>query len=51
VTKLGEPIYTKFCQAFDALNIASKEQNLKELKVGGFLTEYGALSGTKKSAE
>lgn len=51
VTKLGEPVYTKVCQVFDALEVASKEQNLKDLKIGGFMTEYGALSGTVKSAE
>ena len=42
---------TNFCKGFDALQVASKEQNLQSLGVGGFLTEYGALSGTKKSAE
>lgn len=50
VTKLGEPKSTQFCQVFDALTVASKEANLKKLRVGGFLTEYGALSGTAKSA-
>jgi len=50
VTPLGEPRSTKFCQGFDGLQLASKEQNIKDLKIGGFLTEYGALSGTVKSA-
>ena len=38
VTKLGEPVSTPFCQGFDALQIASKEQNLIQMKTGGFLT-------------
>ena len=33
------------------LQIASKEQNVNSLKIGGFLTEFGALSDSLKSAE
>lgn len=50
VTPMGEPVSTQFCQGFDALQVASKEQNLRTMGVGGFLSEYGALSGTPKSA-
>lgn len=51
VTPLGEPVSTEFCRVFDTLQVATKEQNIKDMKIGGFMTEYGALSGTVKSAE
>lgn len=38
VTPKGEPVSTQFCKGFDTLQVASKEQNLRDLKVGGFLT-------------
>lgn len=31
--------------------MASKEQNINTLKTGGFLTEFGALSNSPKSAK
>ena len=51
MTKLGEPINNKVCNAFDQLEVASKELNAQALKVGAFMTEYGALSNSHKSAE
>ena len=51
VTSLGEPKSTKLCQLFDTLQVASKEQNIISMKTGGFLTEFGALSNSVKSAE
>ena len=50
VTSEGEPKSAKFCKTFDELSVAGKEQNIKSLKIGGILSEYGALSGTAKSA-
>jgi hypothetical protein len=50
VTKLGEPVSPKFCSTFDQLQIASKELNAKQMRVGAFMTEFGALSDSKKSA-
>jgi endoglycosylceramidase len=46
VSKLGEPVSPAVCQGFDTLEVESKEQNIRKLKTGGFMTEYGALSGT-----
>lgn len=51
VTPLGEPVSTKFCSIFDQLEVASKELNAQSMKVGAFMTEYGALSNSQKSAE
>lgn len=50
VTPLGEPKSSEFCRIFDQLQIASKEINTKKMRVGGMLTEFGALSDSKKSA-
>lgn len=38
------------CQAWDQLQIGAKENTAKKLRVGAFLTEFGALSNTQKSA-
>ena len=50
VSQTGEPTSRKFCSVFDQLEVASKEKNVQDLKVGGFMTEFGALSDTDKSA-
>lgn len=51
VSKLGEPVSPAVCKVFDTLEVESKEQNIRQLKIGGMMTEYGALSGTIRSAE
>jgi endoglycosylceramidase len=38
VSKVGEPVSARICQGFDTLTVESKEQNIKKLKIGGFLT-------------
>lgn len=46
----GEPVSPTFCREFDQLQIASKEMNTQKMKVGAMMTEFGALSNSKKSA-
>lgn len=50
VTSLGEPISPLFCNITDILTLAKKFENYRNLGIGGFLTEFGALSDTEKSA-
>lgn len=50
VTDLGEPIYPLFCDYFAEQQTLLKQQNLKRMKIGGFLTEFGAVSNSEKSA-
>jgi endoglycosylceramidase len=51
VTSQGQPVYPSFCQKFDELTLQSKFDNYKRLGVGGFLTEFGALSDSTGSAD
>lgn len=50
VDDFGEPVSPTFCREFDQLQIASKEMNTQKMKVGAMMTEFGALSNSKKSA-
>lgn len=51
VTSQGQPTSPSFCKKFDELTLQSKFDNYKALGVGGFLTEFGALSDSTKSAD
>lgn len=47
----GDPYSRPICSAFDSLFIDAKEKNVQTIKVGGFLTEFGALSNSTASAK
>lgn len=51
VTPLGEPKSASFCKMFDEGGLKVKFENYKSLGIGGFLTEFGALSDSTKSAD
>lgn len=51
MTALGEPKNSQFCNVFDQLEVGSKEANVQNSKIGGFLTEFGALSNSLKSSK
>lgn len=51
MTAQGQPVYPSFCKQFDVLTLQSKFDNYKSLGIGGFLTEFGALSDSTKSAD
>lgn len=36
---------------YDLYSISGKHDNVKKIKVGGFMTEFGALDNSTKSAE
>ena len=46
VTNEGEPIVPWLCRQFDSMQAQLKEENLRTLRIGGFLTEFGALSNS-----
>lgn len=50
VTSQGQPVIPIFCNVTDVLTLYKKFENYKSLGIGGFLTEFGALSDSEKSA-
>jgi endoglycosylceramidase len=48
---MGELISTDLCKYFDQLEVTSKLVNIQHMKIGGFMTEYGAYSNSIKSAK
>lgn len=46
---LGEPKFKPLCTFVDNLTFSTKSRNAKSLKIGAFLTEYGACGNTKKA--
>lgn len=48
--KQGEPASALLCKMLDTAFINAKEKNIKSMNVGGFLTEFGALTNSTKSA-
>lgn len=46
----SEPLPKTLCKFFDNTEIAMREAEIERLGVGGFLTEFGAMSGSIKTA-
>jgi hypothetical protein len=44
---LGEAKYDWLCSFLDGFFFDGKVKNLKSMKVGGFLTEFGSLANTE----
>ncbi|EAR97108.2 glycosyl hydrolase family cellulase (macronuclear) [Tetrahymena thermophila SB210] len=51
VNPVGDPFSRILCDILDSIFIGGKEKNVQKIHVGGFLTEFGALSNSTKSAE
>ncbi|KAL4462098.1 hypothetical protein ABPG74_000943 [Tetrahymena malaccensis] len=47
----GDPSSSILCHILDTTFINAKEKNIKSMKVGGFLTEFGALTNSTKSSD
>lgn len=51
VNPFGEPYSRYLCDALDTFFMSGKEKNVKKMKVGGFITEFGAVSDSDKSVK
>ncbi|KAL9649766.1 hypothetical protein ABK040_009581 [Willaertia magna] len=51
VNKTGDPQSRIICSIGDDISFVEKERTVKKLKVGGFLTEFGALSNFSSSGK
>jgi endoglycosylceramidase len=46
----GEPVSRTLCDIIDTTVMATKEKAVREMKIGAFLTEFGAVKNTTMSA-
>jgi len=51
VNKVGEPKNGKVCSVLDSYFFLTKVREIRHLKIGAFLTEFGALNNSTKSAQ
>ena len=51
ITSEGEPTNAKACKYFDELTVESKLGNSNKVRIAGMLTEFGALSDSRKSSD
>lgn len=49
VNKQGAPKSPFLCRIFDKIFFRQKNRTVRKLKIGGFLTEFGALNNSTKS--
>lgn len=49
--KEGDPASRLLCDMLDPVFFRAKERNIKTMKIGGFLTEFGAVTNSTKGSK